>query len=172
MGNGQQGRNCLYKASLLVSELSFKGGREGKYNMRIFGTGAASPTSSVKKKEKSQRADGSFGSLLDVGSDEEVSSASASGVQSLNSINSLISLQMVDDQTPRKRVIEHGNKLLDYLDELRHDLLVGNVSAYTANKIIQEIRENRSDFTDPKLKEIIDDIELRAAVELAKLGSI
>ena len=77
---------------------------------------------------------------------------------------------MVDDHTPKRQAIDHGNKLLDYLDELRHDLLMGRINAQTAEKIIKEIKENSHAAIDPRLKEIINDIELRAAVELAKLG--
>jgi hypothetical protein len=139
--------------------------------MRVTGPGAASQAGATKKKGKSQKADGSFGGLLSAG--EASAAQGAAGASSLlpvAPIDSLLAVQMVDEHTPKKQAIDRGNRLLDYLDELRHDLLVGHVTAETANKLIKEIKDSRAAITDPELVSLIDDIELRAAVEMAKLG--
>lgn len=138
--------------------------------IRIIGPGASNQISSTKKKEKGQRSGGAFGSLLESSSAAEAEEAKPSSTSPVNALFGILAAQIVDDQTPKQQMMERGNRLLDYLDELRHDLLIGRITAQTANKIIQEIKQSRGDFQDPKLKEIIADIELRAAVELAKLG--
>lgn len=137
--------------------------------MRIIAPNSTNQTSAAKKKEKVGSSDGSFGRLLSEASESD-NASDAGAVSPMVPMGGLIAAQMVDDNSPKKQAIKHGNRLLDYLDELRHDMLLGRVTAQTADRIIQEIKQTRSAFTDPQLQEIIADIELRAAVELAKLG--
>jgi len=64
---------------------------------------------------------------------------------------------------------ERGERLLDKLDELRIAVLEGRVAKEKLIGLAQEIRERRPQVEDPGLNEIIDEIEMRAEVELAKL---
>ena len=49
-------------------------------------------------------------------------------------------------------------------------LLAGRIPTHLLNELVLALRERRPEFTDPRLGEILDEIELRASVELAKLG--
>ena len=95
---------------------------------------------------------------------------SSSGVAALSS---LLSVQEVNDPLQeRQQAIKHGEDLLEELDELRHGLLIGSYPEEKLNRILAMVKTQRGRLADPRLKEIIDEIELRAAVELAKLGKM
>ena len=65
--------------------------------------------------------------------------------------------------------MRRGNQLLDTLDEIKTDLLVGRVSEGRLNQLMALISQAR-ERSDPALDGLLDDIELRARVELAKRG--
>jgi hypothetical protein len=85
-------------------------------------------------------------------------------------IGSLLALQAVEDPTLKKRkLVRRGNQLLDTLDEIKADLLVGRVSEGRLNQLMALISQAR-ERSEPGLDGLLDDIELRARVELAKRG--
>ncbi|MEO6396244.1 MAG: flagellar assembly protein FliX [Devosia sp.] len=95
------------------------------------------------------------------------------GVQSAvpsSGIEALLALQSVGDPLlSKKKSIRRGNALLDTLESIKADLLLGRVSEGRLNQLmvlILSARERR----DPALDGLLDDIELRARVELAKFG--
>mgnify|MGYP002827045339 CR=1 FL=1 len=60
--------------------------------------------------------------------------------------------------------------MLDRLDEIRAGLLTGKINSHSLEQLLAQVRSRSQDFTDPKLREILAEIELRAAEELAKPG--
>jgi hypothetical protein len=60
--------------------------------------------------------------------------------------------------------------MLDRLDEIRLGLLSGAVSKERLVELSRLARARRADVDDPRLVEVLDEIELRAEVELAKLS--
>ena len=63
----------------------------------------------------------------------------------------------------------YGGDLLDRLEDLRIGILSG---AYPKQKLVDlahRLRKKRQASDDPRLNEIIEEIELRAEVEIAKL---
>ena len=62
-----------------------------------------------------------------------------------------------------------GNRMLDLLDDLRHGLLRGAVPVSKLEGLLSLVRNQRDRIDDPRLAEVLDEIEVRAAVELAKL---
>jgi hypothetical protein len=86
-------------------------------------------------------------------------------------VDGILAIQEVSDATDgRSRGIKHGHDLLDRLDELRHDMLTGMFHHDRLIALRREIKEQRVTVEDPRLMAILDDIDLRASVELAKLG--
>jgi len=84
---------------------------------------------------------------------------------------SLLALQEVSDQSTRRRQARaRGEALLDGLEELRIGLLSGSMSREKLAGLARTIRSARVSIDDPKLQAVLDDIELRAEVELAKLS--
>ena len=63
---------------------------------------------------------------------------------------------------------QRASDILDRLDELRHGLLMGTLTRRDIEKLAQHVRLRREQVNDPRLTEILDQIELRAEVELAK----
>jgi Class II flagellar assembly regulator len=59
--------------------------------------------------------------------------------------------------------------LLTLLDEVRDGLLSGGIPRMILNRLALAITKRRESFADPKLQTVIDEIDLRARVELAKL---
>jgi hypothetical protein len=94
-------------------------------------------------------------------------SAPASGVSNLDS---LLALQEVPGQdSGRGQARQRGERLLDRLEELRDGLLMGRMPADTVRRLADEVEAARAETEDPQLNEILDEIDLRAQVELAKL---
>jgi hypothetical protein len=75
-----------------------------------------------------------------------------------------------DDKDRRKRHSKHGRDLIDGLDRLKAALLGGSVPVAELARLKSMLEQRRDTSGDPRLDGIIGEIELRVAVELAKLG--
>ena len=96
--------------------------------------------------------------------------ASAQPVAHSTGIDALLALQAADDPLlGRRKAIRRGNALLDTLEAIKADLLVGQVSEGRLNQLMVLIGQARQRNL-PELDGVLDDIELRARVELAKFG--
>ncbi len=88
------------------------------------------------------------------------------------SADAIFAAQMVDDeekQQIRKKIIKKGYDLLDKLDEIRQGLLQGEIVKEKLIEISRFVKNNQFNTDDEKLKEILDEIELRVEVEIAKI---
>lgn len=85
-------------------------------------------------------------------------------------IGLLLALQVVDDAlNPRKKAVKRGKTLLDKLEQIKADLLVGRVDPDRLDGMMAVLAEAR-ERSEPHLDDLLDDIELRVRVELAKFG--
>jgi hypothetical protein len=85
-------------------------------------------------------------------------------------IEALLALQSVDDPLfARKKAIRRGLQLLDALDAMKAELLIGEIGDGRLNEIMAMVGRARI-ASDSDLGAILDEIELRARVELAKRG--
>ena len=85
-------------------------------------------------------------------------------------IDALLALQAVADPlSGKKKQLRRGRSLLDTLDALKADLLTGHGTDSHLNQLMALIGQAR-EHTEPGLDALLDDIELRARVELAKRG--
>ena len=137
--------------------------------MRIEGPKNAQGTS-VRKAGGGSKGDGAaFASALDGGGSARP--AATAGVGPLAAVDAIMSLQAVDDATEgRSKGLAQANDLLDLLENVRRGLLAGTIPAGRLNALLQTLAQKRTVGLDPKLTQLLDDIELRARVELAKLG--
>jgi hypothetical protein len=100
----------------------------------------------------------------------EQPAAPAAPTPVLNPVDVLLSAQeMPDALASRRRGVQRGNALLDRLDDLRHALLSGVLPRARLDELANLARTARETIDDPRLVAILDDIDLRVAVELAKL---
>jgi hypothetical protein len=113
----------------------------------------------------------SSSSFSPIYSEEAKASAPASGSASVSGVDALLALQGVPGpNSERAKAARRGNEILELLDEVRIGLLEGAVSQGTLNRLVKLVEVNREEFTDPGLSSILDEIDLRARVELAKLS--
>ena len=97
--------------------------------------------------------------------------ASISGGASVAPVDALLALQEIGNEPNRRALARRrGDDLLDRLEELRLGLLDGRLPVAVIERLAAVVAVQRSQIDDPRLIGILDDIELRAAVELAKLG--
>jgi hypothetical protein len=105
---------------------------------------------------------------------EALAADGASAPERASAPDALFSIQEVEtamDRRSRGRVIRRADGLLDQLSDLQADLLAGVVPAARLQALTDMLRAKREGVDDPRLSDLIDQIELRAQVELAKFGS-
>ncbi len=91
---------------------------------------------------------------------------------SVGAVGSILAVQETPDSTQgsaHRRVVQYGDEVLDDLEDLRRDLLSGAIAKDKLSGLAQKMRAQRRQTDDPRLNSIIDEIELRAEVEIAKL---
>jgi hypothetical protein len=89
----------------------------------------------------------------------------------LAAVDTLIALQELPDSLAgRTKAARRGRDVLDLLDDVRDGMLSGAVSRSTLTRLVALVGEKREDFVDPGLAAVLDEIDLRARVELAKLN--
>lgn len=124
------------------------------------------PAAGAKRDPRAAGADGSFAETL--GADE---AGSARASVAPPSIDNLFVLQEVSDAvTGRKRAAQRGDALLDRLEDLRLALLAGTLPRGQLETLRRLSRE-RVEPGDERLAAILGEIDLRVAVELAKLDA-
>ena len=106
-----------------------------------------------------------------LGSAEAPAASAVSGGNALGPVEALIAVQEASAyngrrSAPRRR----GEEMLDKLEEMRLGLLAGGLPAAAVERLADLVAARRGAVDDPRLAEILDEIEVRAAVELAKLG--
>jgi N-acetylglucosamine kinase-like BadF-type ATPase len=87
-------------------------------------------------------------------------------------VEAVFALQEAPDATDehqRKQAKAHGDDLLDQLEAVRRWILAGAVPKDKLAELARQLRAQRRRTDDPRLEAIIDEIELRAEVEIAKL---
>lgn len=101
------------------------------------------------------------------------STASVGGLSGVGSVDALLALQAAgavgDPLERKKRAVRRADHILDILGEVRIALIDGDISHSTLDKLSRAIREQRESIDDPRLEGVLNEIETRAAVELAKL---
>jgi Class II flagellar assembly regulator len=96
--------------------------------------------------------------------------SSARATTALTSLDALLTLQGVDDfGERRKRVVKRGNTLLDRLENLKIGLLEGRLNLENLSQLNALLKSGVESTGDPRLDDLMGHIELRAAVEMAKL---
>lgn len=84
-------------------------------------------------------------------------------------MGTLLALQGVDDPMQRRaRHIRRGHDSLDALERLKLGLLEGGAPGEVSGTLQRLLRE-REDAGDGALNDVMDQIDVRVAVELAKL---
>jgi hypothetical protein len=136
--------------------------------MEIKGTGRVE-TSAIRRKAPAAASSGSF----TVSDASEPHAHIVAGPGPIAALDSILALQdMGDPADGRSKGLTHGEQLLDILDSVRDGLLAGGIPRATLNRLAVAVTRRHDVFADPKLQDVLDQIELRAHVELAKLEQL
>ena len=130
-------------------------------------TSAPARASAIRRSDQNRPGSGKFADAL---SDGTAAGGSVSGGGQIGGVNSLLAIQEVEDRgAGRRRAVDRAEDLLEQLDELRTALLLGRIPQQQIERLVSRLKQQGQGLSDPKLAETIAEIELRAAVELAKL---
>lgn len=136
--------------------------------MKVEGTGSTHGTTAAKKAKKTGSSEFSRHIQGDDSGVEETASG-VSGMSGVGGVDALLALQQVDDATTgRSKARQRGNNILDQLEDLRLDLLTGGIPPQRLQQLVRLVQAQKGQITDPKLVEVLEEIDLRAQVELAK----
>ena len=106
-----------------------------------------------------------FTSVLDAELRTEQSTANLK-VSTVDAL-SPVELEMADSD--KKHANSRAALILDRLEDIRQGLLIGAISKPRLEELAGTIKETRDSALNPEMSDILDEIELRAKVELAKL---
>lgn len=88
-------------------------------------------------------------------------------------MDALLAIQEVGDSTAQPSAgVRRAEELLGRLEDIRVGLLEGAIPLDRLSGLVATVRTRRENTDDPRLNTILDEIELRAAVELAKLEQL
>lgn len=117
------------------------------------------------------RASGGFSVPNAAGAAATTSAAPANAAGGVAGLSALMALQGVESATERRRrAVRRGSGLLDRLDELKLALLAGEAGEPALRRLSDALREQNPEDLDPGLAGVLNQIDLRAQVELAKAG--
>lgn len=137
--------------------------------MKVNGPSGPSATGSARP-AGSQAAAGGFAPIMTPSAAGAAGVGGASGVSHVSSLDALIALQEVGGPLERRRrATGRAGRILDALDTLKLELLAGGLTAAVIEALTRAVRDQRALTDDPRLEGVLDEIETRAAVELAKL---
>ncbi len=138
--------------------------------MKISNVGSTKSTRSAKKKAKTGKGSEFAEQLKETAAAAETQVSVESSA--INPAEAVLAVQETNDATQgrsRGLASRYGNDVLDRLDHLRHEIISGAVPKESLALLARKMRAERQTSGDPRLNEIINEIELRAEVEIAKL---
>jgi len=134
--------------------------------MRITGPNGTAIATAPKA---ARRASGGSFALADADAPQPHSAAIA--LRSLGGIDALIALQGIEDPVERRRrAVKHGRRALDALDEIKLGLLAGTLDHDMMVRLKSVAADLHDSSGDDRLDQVLAEIDLRVAVELAKAG--
>jgi hypothetical protein len=135
--------------------------------MQIDGNGRVGGPKGPATSSRSTHARSAFS--LGIG-EEAGSPAPLRAAPAVASLEAMLSLQeIVDPAERRRRAVKRGHRLLDELDGLKLALLDGAVTRSDLARLTGLIADQRESSGDPGLDEVLSQIDVRVAVELAKI---
>lgn len=119
----------------------------------------------ANKKAVSGKENGAFSALVKQAADLHKA-------QDTKTITGITALPVLEDslsgKSPEQQAKEQADTLLLQLETLRLGLLSGSLPVKVLHNLAASLKKQRPQVSDPQLLEILDEIDLRAQVELAK----
>ncbi len=137
--------------------------------MKVSGPKDTQATSKTKKASGSAGGGSSFSSMISSGSSE---TAATQATQSLAQVDALLAIQGAEDPTAKsskKRMRKRADTVLDALEKVRMAMLSGRLTVGHMIDVADVVASHREKITDPEMTALMDEVDLRAQVELAKM---
>jgi len=136
--------------------------------MKVTGPGGVSGGAPASK--KAGASGGAFSLPSADAAGRAAIAAPVSGASAMMGVEALLALQDAGGPLEgRRRSLRRAVRLLDVLDDLKIALIDGMLKPDQIRALSLAIAEQRSSTGEPGLEAVLDEIETRAAVELAKL---
>lgn len=139
--------------------------------MKVEGPRGPQQTGKTSKSGSASSTDASmFRGLM--ASEDVAESAPATTTQQIAALDVLLAVQGVEDPTEkaaRKRATVRSDDLLKGLERIRAGMLAGTLTVGHMIDIADVVATHRERIRDPELTTLLDEIDLRAQVELAKM---
>ena len=137
--------------------------------MKITGSGP-SAGASQRRRVSNGAGDGAAGAFFEHVGARVPAPAGLAPAPPLAALDGVLAVQEVLDPTAeRRRATRHGHSLLDELRALQLAMVDGQVPEGILRRLAGLVDGLRPSAADARLDAVLDAIELRAAVELAKL---
>ena len=141
--------------------------------MKVSGSKAAGTSGSSRKKATGGSGGSGFADTMR-SLDSSGDAGGSVGVHrtgSVSALDALLALQQSGDalDSPRKAAVLRAKSLLEQLEAVRDGLLSGALSGPRLKQLVGLMDQQREMIDDPELSAVLDEIDLRARVELAKL---
>ena len=142
---------------------------ERAWDMKIWSTSNVEPA----VLRRSQRRSGKAGETFHLDSAGSARSAAPMAQSApLAAVDTLLALQAVPEAGEgKRRAVGRAGDMLDLLDDIRLGLLEGTLPESKLKGLLRVVQTRREAVADPRLSAVLDEIELRAEVELAKYGA-
>ena len=136
--------------------------------MKISGPGQTSQTGAARPAQRAAGGDGFR--VANPSAGPAAAAGGVAGAGAVMGVQSILALQEVGSPLERRRrSVSRAGRILDVLEKLKVAMISGDVGADDLASLARAVREQRADTEDARLEGVLDEIETRAAVELAKL---
>lgn len=138
--------------------------------MKISQTGSGAPASRRRNVGNSSEPDSASSFKTHVQGEQVATPSGVTASSPLTALSTILAVQETPDSTSeRRRAILQGENLLDELAALQMCIIEGSLSEDMLKGVTKLLSRPRPDVDDGELNQVLDEIEVRAAVELAKL---
>jgi hypothetical protein len=141
--------------------------------MKVSGSKATGTSGASRKKATGGSGGSGFADTMRSldSSGDAGGAAGVRGASSVSALDALLALQQSGDalDSPKKTAMLRAKSLLEQLEAVRDGLLSGQLSGERLKLLVGLMDQQREALDDPELSAVLDEIDLRARVELAKL---
>ena len=128
-------------------------------------------TSPTRRTRRAQGGGNGASFASQVAEPDTATAPSVAGSSAPVAVNPLLAVQEVADATSgAAKSKAQGEAILDRLDDIKMGLLAGFIPRDRLEDLVRLVRNRQAKAADDALEDVLDAIELRAQVELAKLS--
>lgn len=137
--------------------------------MKIQGPSKTGSSSKSGKSGSVSKGDSTFSAMVAGAAQGTSNVASTHSIAKVDALLAVQGAESVTERAAKRRMHERGNKIIDQLDDLRMGVLSGTLTIGQVIDIADVVASHREKITDPELSSILDEIDLRAQIEIAKM---